>query len=219
MKVACIILVICLFASTRADFGFAELGKAVQALQPVLQNFKTETTTKMGELQHTTGFNSLETRTDFTSGAVHSRQLTDIFNFWISRLTVDGKTKEHLTSVMREAEFQELSVPYSRYIQDFKFGDGKGGLYFLRVILQRENPTSEIIRWEKVMWSAKFEVAKPFMIVTHTKCGLFSCKNKDEVRYFEAVLTPEHVAALRTVSIPFMSVISPSGQPLIKKNI
>jgi len=219
MKFICAILALSLLASTRAEFGFAELGKAVQALQPVLSQFKTETTTKMGELQRTVGFNHLETRTDFTSGLVNSRQLSDIFNFWISRLSCDQKTKDHLTNVMREAEFQELSIPYNRLIQDFKFGDGKGGLYFLRVILQKENPTSEIIKWEKVMWSAKFEVSKPFMIVTHTKCGILSCKNRDEVRYFEATLTPEHVAALRNVAIPFMSIMSPSGQPLVKKGL
>jgi len=98
---------------------------------------------------------------------------------------------------MREAELQDLSDPYSRLVQDFKFSDGKDGLYFLRVILQRNGSDFNTIKWEKVMWSA--------------------CKPKDKVRYFEATLNPEHVAALRSVSIPFMNIISPSGQPLIKR--
>ena len=45
MRFVCVIVILVIFVSNRAEFGFADLGKAVSAIQLVLQNFKTETTT------------------------------------------------------------------------------------------------------------------------------------------------------------------------------
>jgi len=212
-------IVLVLFSIFALSHGFIQaIAGAVTALQPVLSMFKTEKSTKMGELQNQRGFHNLDTHTSMGSGSVSRANLPKLFSLWISTLPVGNDYKAKLNQFLQGAEWEEFLDPYSTLTQDFKFADGKGGVYYLKAVLQLHPQNANVIKWEKVLWSAKFKVAPPFCIVTKSKSNFFSSKVTDEVRYFQATLNPEHIAALRDISIPFMFVTSPSGQTLIDKH-
>jgi len=215
MKVSVVLVLFSVFALSH---GFIEtITGAVTALQPVLSMFKTEKSTKMGQLQQQTGFKSLDTHTDMASGSTRRSNLPRMFAYWVSTLPLGNEYKAKLSQFMQGAEWEEFLDPYSTLTQDFKFADGKGGVYYFKAVLSLHESNPDVIRWEKVLWSAKFQVAQPFCIVTKSKSSFFGSKVTDEVRYFQATLNPEHIAALRDIAIPFMFVTSPSGQVLIDK--
>jgi len=215
MKVA---FVLVLFSTFALSYGFLEaITGAVSALQPVLSMFKTEKSTKMGDLQNQKGFDRLDTHTEMGSGSVRRENLHKLFAMWVQTLPLGPTYKVKLTQFMQGAEWEEFLDPYSSLTQDFKFADGNGGIYYFKAVLQMSQQNADIIRWEKVLWSAKFKVSPPFCIVTKSKSNFFSSSVKDEVRYFQATLNPEHLAALRDLSIPFMFVQTPGGQTLIDR--
>jgi len=199
------------FTSTLND-----LTGAVGSLGPVLNMFKRESTSKMGELQHQNGFTDLESHTDFASGAVKQYRLPDLFKVWLNSLPMEGGARSKLIEFMQESEFQEFIEPNQRHVQDFKFSDAKGKLYYLKVVLQQHPSLADVIQWEKVLWTANFQVAKPFMVVTKSKCNFFGCKTKDNIQYFQATLTQDHINTVKGLAIPFVSIQNPSGQTVVE---
>jgi len=193
-----------------------ELTGAIGSLGPVLQMFKRDSTSKMGELQHQQGFTDLESHTDFATGAVKQYRLPDLFKVWLNSLPMEGGAKQKLIEFMQESEFQEFIEPNQRHVQDFKFSDAKGKLYYLKVLLQQHPSLPDVIKWEKVLWTANFQVAKPFMVVTKSKCSFFGCNTKDSIRYFQATLTPEHIETVKSLAIPFVSISNPAGQTVVE---
>jgi len=215
MKVA-FVLVFCSILALSQGF-LPVIAAAVPVIQSVLSMFKTESSTKFGELQNQKGFKDLDTHTEMGSGSVRRENLHKLFALWVQTLPLGPTYKVKLTQFMQGAEWEEFLDPYSSLTQDFKFSDGNGGIYYFKAVLQLSQDNPDIIKWEKVLWSAKFTVAPPFCIVTKSKSSFFSSSVKDEVRYFQATLNPEHLAALRDLAIPFMFVQSPEGQTLIDR--
>ncbi len=196
--------------------SITELANGISSLGPTLQMFKRDSTSKMGDIQSQTGFNSLESHTDYATGVVRQIRLPELFKIWINTFPMEGNAKARLLEFMQESEFQEFIEPNQRHVQDFKFSDAKGKLYYLKVVLQQHPTMADVVQWEKVMWTANFQVAAPFMVVSKSKCNFFGCKNKDSVQYLQATLNPEHIAAVKSLAIPFVSISGPSGQKLLE---
>jgi len=212
-------VLVCLFANS---YAFLELlsgiGSAVGAIKPALEMFKHESKTSFGQLQQQQGFNNLNTHTEMGSGTTRLEKLPALFNFWIQNLPMEWNFKAHLSQIMQASEFEEFVDRNENLVQDFKFADGKGNIYYFKVVLAPHDTVPGVLKWEKVLWSAKYQVAAPFMVVTKSKSNFFSSSSKDEIRYFQAVLNPEHINALRSLSIPFMFVSDPSGNTLLDKH-
>jgi hypothetical protein len=194
--------------------SITEVANGISSLGPTLQMFKRDSTSKMGEVQQQTGFNNLESHTEYATGAVRQIRLPDLFKVWVNTFPMEGNAKAKLLEFMAESEFQEFIEPNQRTVQDFKFTDAKGKLYYLKVVLQQHPSMADVVQWEKVMWTANFQVAAPFMVVSKSKCSFFGCKAKDSVQYLQATLNPEHIAAVKSLAIPFVSITAPSGQTI-----
>jgi hypothetical protein len=216
---SCVLLCVFLFvfSGVQAQTGIGELFGAVGSLGSVLQMFKRDSTTKFGDLQSQKGFTDLESHTDYATGAVKQTRLPDLFKVWLHSLPMEGGARQKLIEFMQESEFQEFIEPNQRHVQDFKFSDAKGKIYYLKVLLQAHPSIPDVIKWEKVMWTANFQVSKPFMVVTKSKCSFFGCKTKDSIQYFQATLTQEHIDTVKSLAIPFMSISNPAGQTVLER--
>jgi len=194
--------------------GITDVANQISSLGPTLQMFKRDSTSKMGEVQQQSGFTNLESHTDYATGAVRQIRLPDLFKVWVNTFPMEGTAKAKLLEFMQESEFQEFIEPNQRHVQDFKFSDAKGKLYYLKVVLQQHPSMADVVQWEKVMWTANFQVAAPFMVVTKSKCNFFGCKTKDSVQYLQATLQPEHINTVKGLAIPFVSISNTAGQTI-----
>ena len=190
---------------------------AIGAVGSVLSMFKRDSSTKFGDLQSQKGFTDLESHTDYATGAVKQSRLGDMFAVWIKNFPMQGEAKTKLAEFMMESEFQEFIEPNQKHVQDFKFSDAKGKLYYLKVQLVQHPTFPDIVKWEKVMWTANFQVAKPFMVVTKTKSNFFGSKTQDSIRYFQATLQPEHMDFVKSLAIPFISLQNDAGQTVVER--
>ena len=214
---ACVVLLCLCLAFSGAQAQLEAITGAIGAVGSVLQMFKRDSTTKFGDLQTQKGFTNLESHTDYASGAVKQSRLPDMFRVWINNFPMPGDAKAKLTEFMMESEFQEFIEPNQRHVQDFKFSDAKGKLYYLKVLLVQHPTVPDVVKWEKVMWTANFQVAKPFMVVTKSKCSFFGCNTKDSIRYFQATLQPEHIDFVKSLGIPFLSISNDAGQTVVER--
>jgi len=216
MKQSVLVVCIFLFALSGTQAQLTELFGAIGGLGSVLQMFKRDSTTKFGDLQSQKGFTDLESHTDYATGAVKQARLPDLFKVWLNSLPMEHGAKQKLIEFMQESEFQVFIEPDQRHVQDFKFSDAKGKLYYLKVLLQEHPTVPDVIKWEKVMWTANFQVAKPFMVVTKSKCSFFGCNTKDHIQYFQATLSQEHIDTVKSLAIPFVSIQNPAGQTVVE---
>jgi len=216
MKQSVLVVCIFLFALSGTQAQLTELFGAIGGLGSVLQMFKRDSTTKFGDLQSQKGFTDLDSHTDYATGAVKQTRLPDLFKVWLNSLPMEGTARSKLIEFMQEAEFQEFIEPNQRHVQDFKFSDAKGKLYYLKVVLTQHPSVTDVVKWEKVLWTANFQVAKPFMVVTKSKCSFFGCKTKDSIQYFQATLNQEHIDTVKSLAIPFVSIQNPAGQTVVE---
>jgi len=216
MKQSVLVVCIFLFALSGTQAQLTELFGAIGGLGSVLQMFKRDSTTKFGDLQSQKGFTDLDSHTDYATGAVKQTRLPDLFKVWLNSLPMEGGARSKLIEFMQEAEFQEFIEPNQRHVQDFKFSDAKGKLYYLKVVLTQHPSVTDVVKWEKVLWTANFQVAKPFMVVTKSKCSFFGCKTKDSIQYFQATLNQEHIDTVKSLAIPFVSIQNPAGQTVVE---
>jgi len=197
----CALVILSLIAfSQAADLN--ELSQAVESLKPVLNMFQTNTTTKVGDLQTQSGFKSLQASRDYTSGMIKKARLPDIFKLWFSSLQVAQSIKDNLLESLNEKKFEDLFIPGNNV--DFKFNDGKGKVFHLKISLQPHATIPDVVSWEKILWTATVKAADSFMIITKTKCNAYECSTKDEIKYVQAKLSEEHLETLKDLDIPIV---------------
>ena len=217
-QIALIFIALPLLAmAMKNSVDLSDVSQASPELKQVLDQFKTNITVKEGEIQRQTGFNGLKSTAEFGAGAIKIARIPDIVSFWVSSFPVDDATKSGVSEVIKSINFnKELS--HGKYAQDFKFAN-KGTLYYLRVLFSAHESASDVAKWEKVMWTTSYKVAKPFMIVTKTICNEYECVEKDEVQYLKATVTEEHAKQLNDLDIPYVKVVGDKEVPVIPKKV
>jgi hypothetical protein len=200
-------------------FGQCQFLETIGALLPELQQvfsmLKTETTTTIHDPVYPAGFTSLHTGIDHNQGAIKKENIPQLFDIWLTNVARTPESIQNIKNFIQLYMIQDVYDPLEKTVFQFSFDDGHGQLYFLRMVLAPHETIEDVVRWETLAWYSDFTPAKPFTIVTKSKCNILSCKSTDKIVYMEAVITQDHINTVANLGINFLHLFNDEGANVV----
>jgi len=193
---------------TIAMSPLAAVSPEAAATLEALSILKTESSTTISDRHDQVGFKTLEHMVDFSRGSVYESKLDTLIDLWLDddiMLSIEPRHKAIVVRKLKEYALQIKDENFHTQRFDLKFNDGAGKL-FLLVLSFQPHPTKEnAVRWNKVLMSAFFEPAPPYVIITESDCSILSCDRTDRIEYLPAMLTDAHTQSILQLSMNLLS--------------
>lgn len=187
--------------------ALAAVSPETAAALEALQILKRETSTTISDRHDQVGFASLEHVVDYSRGSVYESKLDQLIDIWLNddiMSSIEPRHKAIVVNKLKEYALQVKDEDYKTQRYDLKFNDGAGKM-FLVVISFKPHPTKQnAIKWDKVLMTASFKPAPPYVIITETDCDLLSCDRTDRIEYLPAMLTDAHTQSILQISMDMM---------------
>jgi hypothetical protein len=195
--------------------GISTVGQLLPELQQVFTMLKTESTTKMGDIVHPEGFSELNMGMDHGQGACKKDKLPQLFDIWLQDVARSPESMQNIRTFIQLYMIQDVYDPLEKTAFQFSFDDGHGTMMFIRMILEPHPTVADVVRWEKLSWYSDFKPAKPFAIVTKSKCNILHCSTKDSIVYMEATIDEAHISEIANLGIKFLHLFDNAGNNIL----
>lgn len=181
-----------------------EAAAAVEAISVL----KSETSTTISDRHDQAGFAALDHMVDYTRGAIHEDKLDKMIDLWLSDdilSSIEPRHKNVVIHKLKEYSLQIKEADFRTQRYDFKFNDGVGNLFLVIISFKPHQFKQNVVTWDKVLMTASFKPAPPYVIITESDCNLLSCDRTDRIEYMPAMLTDAHTNSLLQISANLLS--------------
>jgi hypothetical protein len=197
--------------ATGIQAAIGTVGQLLPELSQVFDMLKTTTTTKMGDISHPEGFSQLNMGMDHGQGACKKDKLPQLFDLWMEDVARSPESMQNIKNFIQLYMIQDVYDPLEKTAFQFSFDDGHGTMMFIRMVLEPHPTVADVVRWEKLSWYSDFKPAKPFAIVTKSKCNILHCSTKDSIVYMEATIDDAHISQIANMGIKFLHLFDNAG--------
>jgi hypothetical protein len=169
---------------------------------------KTESSTTISDRHDQVGFKTLEHIVDYSRGSIYEAKLDTLIDLWLSDdilSSIEPRHKAIVISKLKEYALQIKDENFHTQRFDLKFNNGAGKLFLLVLSFQPHPTKPNAIKWDKVLMTAFFEPAPPYVIITESDCNIISCDRTDRIEYLPAMLTDAHTQSILQLSMNLLS--------------
>lgn len=176
----------------------------VEGALSMLKELQEYTSTEVSSYTEQAGFVKLSSKIDYSYGSIYSIKMPKLIELWLESDIFDGvdnTNKNKISKAIEEYYLQVLGEPFRKHVFSLDFNNNKGNMFMLILDITIHPTKKDVLQWQKYISINEFEPAPPFVILTETDCGPFSCDRADIIKYLPATLTNAHIDSIMKLNM------------------